>query len=134
MKKMYLSPNRKLLGVCGGIADYLNIDVVFIRILFVLLSVLTAFIPCVVVYIVVSLVLPDPPLNYNEIVVNTGKKLRKGNSRKIAGVCSGFAEYFGVDDAIIRIALLLMTLFVGYGFITYLVCWILMPQPITETN
>ncbi len=130
MKKMYLSPNKKILGVCSGIADYLNIDPVFIRIIFLLVSVLTAIIPCFIVYIVVSLVLPDPPVNYNEIVFNSGKRLYKGNERKIAGVCSGLGEYFGVDAAIIRIGFLLLSLFVGYGVITYIVCWILMPQPI----
>ena len=134
MKKMYLSPNKKLLGVCSGIADYLNIDPVLIRIIFVTISFMTAFVPCIVAYIVVSLVVPDPPVNYNEIIHNSGKKLRKGKDKKIAGVCSGLAEFFGVDASIIRILFLLLAMFIGYGFITYLICLCFMPQSANDSE
>lgn len=39
-KKLYRSPdNKKLAGVCGGIAEYTNIDVTIIRILWVVISI-----------------------------------------------------------------------------------------------
>jgi phage shock protein C len=39
-RKLYRSEtNRMLAGVCGGLADYFNIDVTLIRILFVVLAV-----------------------------------------------------------------------------------------------
>jgi phage shock protein C len=40
-RKLYRSKaNRKLAGVCGGLAQYLNVDATVIRVLFVLLAVL----------------------------------------------------------------------------------------------
>jgi phage shock protein C len=40
-RKLYRSKaNRKLAGVCGGLAQYLNFDATVIRVLFVLLAVL----------------------------------------------------------------------------------------------
>ncbi|MDO8535765.1 MAG: PspC domain-containing protein [Candidatus Omnitrophota bacterium] len=37
MKKFYLSDaDRKIGGVCGGLAEYFNIDSTFVRLLFVL--------------------------------------------------------------------------------------------------
>lgn len=128
MRKLCVSPNKKFLGVCGGIADYLNIDVVLIRILFVFISLATTIIPCLLAYILASLVLPQPPENYYEIFNNTGKKLFKSNDKKIAGVCGGFAEYFGVDATIIRLILALLVLFFGYGIVAYIACAVLMPE------
>ena len=37
MKKLYLNPqNKKIAGVCAGLADYLEMDVTVIRILFLI--------------------------------------------------------------------------------------------------
>ena len=37
MKKFYLSSNdRRIGGVCGGLAEYFNIDSTFVRLLFIL--------------------------------------------------------------------------------------------------
>lgn len=37
MKKFYLSStDRKIGGVCGGLAEYFNVDSTFIRLLFIL--------------------------------------------------------------------------------------------------
>lgn len=48
-------------------------------------------------------------------------------SRKIAGVCAGFARYLDVDVTLVRILVLVFALATGVGFIAYLVAWILMP-------
>lgn len=38
MKKFYLSStDRKIAGVCGGIAEYFNIDSLIVRIIFIVL-------------------------------------------------------------------------------------------------
>lgn len=43
-----------------------------------------------------------------------GKRLtRTRNGRMIAGVCSGVAEYFGVDVTIVRVVLAILTFFTG---------------------
>jgi len=45
-------------GVCGGIADYLNMDATIVRILYVLLSLLSAAFPGTVVYLILWLIIP----------------------------------------------------------------------------
>lgn len=49
--------------------------------------------------------------------------------KKIAGVCAGFARYFGVDVTLIRV-LWLVAIFFPFplGLIAYIVAWIAMPR------
>ena len=54
--------------------------------------------------------------------------VRPEAEKKIAGVCAGFAEYFDIDVALVRVVWLLTALFTGMGFIAYLVAWIIMPE------
>lgn len=61
-KKLYRSATeRKLAGVCGGIAKYLNMDPTVIRVLWAIVS-LFAFIG-VVAYIVCAFIIPEEPTN-----------------------------------------------------------------------
>jgi phage shock protein PspC (stress-responsive transcriptional regulator) len=46
----------------------------------------------------------------------------------IAGVCGGFAEFFGVDVTLIRVLWLLAVLIHGTGVVAYLICLMLMKQ------
>ncbi|HVB98166.1 MAG TPA: PspC domain-containing protein [Candidatus Dormibacteraeota bacterium] len=56
--------------------------------------------------------------------------MRSIMDKKIAGVCSGFADYFGVDPTVMRIIWAFVTLATGIvpGLAAYLVAWFLMPQ------
>lgn len=59
-----------------------------------------------------------------------GRKLYLSDKdRKIAGVCGGLADYFGIDSTIVRIlwALAVVVSF-GTGFILYLVFWLIVPR------
>ena len=57
------------------------------------------------------------------------KTLRRSKeSRVIAGICGGIAEYFSTDPVLIRLIFLVMAVFGGAGIILYLVCWIIMPE------
>ncbi len=51
--------DRMFLGVASGIASYLNIDPVLVRLAFVLLTLLTAGGPVILAYIVLAIVLPE---------------------------------------------------------------------------
>ncbi|HPZ22342.1 MAG TPA: PspC domain-containing protein, partial [Bacillota bacterium] len=52
-KKLYRSRRNAIIsGVCGGIADYLNLDPTVVRVLFVLFTLVTAFFPGVLFYII----------------------------------------------------------------------------------
>jgi phage shock protein C len=49
-------------------------------------------------------------------------------NKKIAGVCAGFARYFGIDVALMRILWLGIALATGVGFLVYLAAWIILPS------
>ncbi len=53
---------------------------------------------------------------------------RPSNDRKIAGVCSGLGDYFGIDATIIRLIFVLFFVFAGGGVLIYLILWVVMPQ------
>ena len=58
MKKLYKSQtDKKLCGVCGGIAEYFNIDATIVRLIWALLTVF--FGSGVLIYIIAALVMPD---------------------------------------------------------------------------
>jgi phage shock protein C len=48
--------------------------------------------------------------------------------KSIAGVCAGFARYLNVDVTVVRIVWLSMAIFLGWGFIAYIIAWIIMPK------
>ena len=50
----------------------------------------------------------------------------------MAGVCSGIANYFGIDPLIIRILFVIFAFGFGFGFITYLVLWVAVPSSATK--
>jgi len=52
------SRNKMIAGVCGGLADWLGWDPTLVRILFVLVSVLSAAFPGILVYVVLWIVMP----------------------------------------------------------------------------
>lgn len=60
----------------------------------------------------------------------TAIKLRRSRSdRMVAGVCGGLARTFGVDAAVVRIALVAATLLgFGTGAVLYVICWFVMPK------
>lgn len=66
-KKLYRSTsNRMIAGVCGGIAEYFNVDPTIIRLAYVILSVFTVAFPGIIVYIISSLIIPQDP-GYTDI-------------------------------------------------------------------
>jgi len=50
--------NRMIAGVCGGFAEWLGWDPTLVRILFVLVSVLSAAFPGILVYLVAWVLMP----------------------------------------------------------------------------
>ena len=59
-KKLYKSStDKKLAGVCGGIAEYFNIDSTLVRLAWVLFSLLGG--SGLLAYIIAALIMPDRP-------------------------------------------------------------------------
>ncbi len=58
MKRLYKSrDNRMISGVCGGLADYFNIDATFVRLAFILLFGFR--IRTVILYFICAMVMPN---------------------------------------------------------------------------
>ncbi len=58
-RKLYKSSTNKMLeGVCGGLAEYINADPTIVRILYVLISILSAGFPGILVYIILAIIMP----------------------------------------------------------------------------
>jgi phage shock protein PspC (stress-responsive transcriptional regulator) len=58
--KLVRSRDRMIAGVCAGLAEYLGWPVTRVRILYVLVSVLSAAFPGTLVYIILWFVMPGP--------------------------------------------------------------------------
>ena len=58
MKKLYKSKtDRKIFGVCGGIAEYFGVDSTIVRLLWVIL--VLAFGTGILAYIIAALIIPE---------------------------------------------------------------------------
>jgi phage shock protein C len=58
-RRLTRSRRRRLIaGVCGGIAEYLDVDVTVVRILYILVSILSAAFPGILAYIILMFVMP----------------------------------------------------------------------------
>ncbi len=54
--------------------------------------------------------------------------VRSRKDRVIAGVCGGFAEYFNLEPALIRLVWIFFTLFGGSGILAYVLAMIIIPE------
>ena len=136
-------------GVCSGLANYFGIDVVVVRIIFVVLAVTfgVGLIPYLILWIAV-------PSTASAEIGSVRKKLfRDSDDKIIAGVCSGIGNYFGINSWIPRVLFLLPFLsfmsrwnnggdfgdFVRVGFspgalLVYIILWLVIPEATTTTE
>ena len=57
------------------------------------------------------------------------KQLCKSNTnKKIAGVCGGIGEYFGIDPTLVRLGFVALSLLAGGGLAVYIIAAIIMPE------
>ena len=67
MKKLYRSKtNRQICGVCGGLAEYFNLDPTIVRLLAVVIGLCTAIFGALIFYIIAAVVIPEDP-GYHDI-------------------------------------------------------------------
>ena len=64
--------DRKLAGVCGGLADYFNLDPTIVRVLYGVVTILTSIIFGIIVYIIMAIVVPEEELQTAEPSANKG--------------------------------------------------------------
>ncbi len=61
-KRMHRSRNdKKLLGVLGGVANYTGLDPSLVRVVYLIVTILTGFVPGIFLYLVMALVVPREP-------------------------------------------------------------------------
>jgi len=66
-KKLYRSAQQKMLGgICAGLAEYFDLDVSLVRLIFVGLALMTALLPMTLFYLIAWLVIPPSPVRKPE--------------------------------------------------------------------
>ncbi|MCW2792227.1 MAG: hypothetical protein JWO76_1325, partial [Nocardioides sp.] len=60
---------------------------------------------------------------------NPKRLVRRTDDRMVAGVCSGVADYLGIDVTLVRLVTVLGAAF-GFGtfIVAYVVAWLLLPE------
>jgi phage shock protein PspC (stress-responsive transcriptional regulator) len=117
-------------GVCAGLADYYAVDVVLVRLLFVILTLAGAIIGGIIVYVAAWIIMPEGD---DQTAPAADKKVlrRSTTDRQIAGVCGGMAEYFDADPSAVRLVWVIVSIFCGAivgGVIAYLLAWLIIPS------
>lgn len=136
--------DRQIAGVCGGIAHYFDTDPVFVRVAWVILSIVPgAIFLGLLAYLVAWLIIPEAAAESEAQLAPTEggtwrtKRLHRSVAdSKIGGVCGGIAEYFQVDSTAIRLLWVVLSIFPGAivcGVLTYVVAWFIMPVAQLET-
>lgn len=73
-KKLYRSRQERIIaGVCGGLGQYFNIDPIFVRIVFILLTLANG--AGIIIYLILLLVIPEEPGEHIEI--DRGEKIKE---------------------------------------------------------
>ncbi len=72
-------------------------------------------------------------MNNNANQIKYGKMEEKkfylsSTDKKIAGVCGGLAEYFGIDALLVRLGFVCLFIGWGCGLLLYILLWILAPK------
>ncbi len=57
-RRLTLSHDAKIFGVCGGLAEYFGLDSTLVRIIYALLTVFLAGFPGVLIYLILWAVMP----------------------------------------------------------------------------
>ncbi|MGA9528390.1 MAG: PspC domain-containing protein [Terriglobales bacterium] len=55
--------DRKIAGVCAGVAHHLDLDVTMVRILWVFVTLAAGLLPGVIAYVIAWIVMPEEPLS-----------------------------------------------------------------------
>jgi phage shock protein PspC (stress-responsive transcriptional regulator) len=130
-KRLMRDQKRKVLGgVCAGLANYFNIDALWIRLIFALLT--FAYGVTFFVYIVMWILVPGS-YDLDEPIV-AKKMYRDPEHKVIGGVAGGVAAYLGIDLIAARVLFVIMAIMGGLGLFLYIVLWLILPEARTLTD
>jgi phage shock protein PspC (stress-responsive transcriptional regulator) len=109
-KRLYRDEQNKVIGgVCAGIANYLKLDPLLVRVLWILLFGISFF-----AYVLLWIAVPNT--STKEIGGVRKRLFRDIDTKMIGGVCAGLSKYFGVRVGIIRLLFLLPTLLLVFNW------------------
>jgi phage shock protein PspC (stress-responsive transcriptional regulator) len=122
---------RKILGgVCAGIANYMNVDSLWVRLMFALFAFAWGF--TIIIYIIMWIVVPG---TYDLSEPEVGKKMFRDPEKKIlGGVSAGVATYLNIDILAVRILFIVLTIAGGLGIFIYIILWVVLPEARTLTD
>jgi phage shock protein PspC (stress-responsive transcriptional regulator) len=152
-KRLFRDENNKAIGgVCSGLANYFNVDIIVVRIIFLILFFAFGFglLPYIIMWVAV------PSSSVAQIGGAKKKLFRDADDKYIAGVCSGIGNYFGINPWIPRVLFLLPFLsfisrwghwgglwdfgdvirftFSPTSLIVYIILWIVIPEALTTSE
>jgi phage shock protein C len=64
---------------------------------------------------------PPQPMQQQRLV-------RSRSNRVIAGVCAGLAYHLGIDPTMVRLLTVILTFFVGFPLLAYIIAWVIIPE------
>jgi len=151
-ERLYRDENNKLLGgVCAGLANHFGVDILVVRVLFVLFTLAFGF--GIIAYLILWVAVPSTA---STAIGSVRKRLfRDPENKLIGGVCGGLASYFGVNVWIPRILFLIPFLsfvtswhswgvfnfpnFINLSFspgatILYIILWLIIPEAVTTAD
>jgi phage shock protein C len=122
--------NRKLLGVCAGLANYLSVEAWVVRLVY-LGCIFFGALFLIPMYFIAWFLLDDSSQSVRDAVsenhtvrhfknLDYRKKLFKNpQTGKFLGVCAGIADYLEVSVFAVRIIFLALTFFTGFPLLFY---------------
>ena len=130
MRKLYRSKtDHKIVGVCGGLGEYFQMDSLFFRILFLVIILLGGM--GILIYLVMWIIVPMNNVETTHIPINK-RFFLSNRDRKIAGVCAGLGEFFEIDPVIFRIIFIVLTFLGGVGILLYMILWLVVPKRVSQ--
>ncbi|MEQ8953201.1 MAG: PspC domain-containing protein [Gammaproteobacteria bacterium] len=135
--------DRICLGVCAGIADWLDIPTSLVRLVFVICTLTwpTMIVGYFIHYLCLDRdITPDRMRDYfsNAKTVEHFRQLnyrkpiyRNTRDKRVAGVCAGIADYLEVSHFTVRLVTILSLFVFGpFTFWAYVICWFVFePDP-----
>jgi phage shock protein PspC (stress-responsive transcriptional regulator) len=130
-RRLFRDQKRKVLGgVCSGLANYFNIDALWVRLFFALLAFVygITFFAYIIMWIIVpgSFELEEPFV---------AKKMYRDPEHKVlGGVAAGISAYTGVELVAVRVIFIALCFAGGLGVFLYIVMWLILPEARTLTD
>jgi len=124
-RRLMRDQQRKIFGgVATGLANYFNVDSVWIRLLFALLA--CAYGIGIAIYLVMWIIVPG---SYELDEPQVDKKMFRDPDHKVlGGVSGGVASYLGIDIVAVRVLFVIFTIVGGLGMVAYIVLWLVLPE------